>query len=183
MIGFFDSGSGGLSVLTHFRKMAPTAGILYFGDILNAPYGEKTAEELGALTEFGVDVLRQRGATSIISACNSVSPSILAGASGEMPFVEMTTPTAAYMKQYEGKKFLLLATPATVASGIYARALEGIVALDSLGIPGLAGAIEFDEPKEKIASILKDALAEKKNQSYDGVILACTHYPLALEVL
>jgi glutamate racemase len=183
MIGFFDSGSGGLSVLSHFKKMAPSAGVLYFGDIANAPYGEKTAEELSALTELGVDALRQRGATAIVSACNSVSPSILAGASGEMPFVEMTTPTAGYMRQYAGKRFLLLATPATVASGIYERALGGIVSLDSLGLAGLAGAIEFDEPQEKIASILKEALSAKNGERYDGVILACTHYPLALSVL
>ena len=183
MIGFFDSGSGGLSVLSHFRKMAPQASVLYFGDILNAPYGEKSAEELVALTELGVEVLRSRGATAIVSACNSVSPSILAGASGELPFVEMTTPTAGYMKQFAGKKFLLLATPATVASNIYTNALAGIVSLDALGVPGLAGAIEFGEPAEKISSILRDALASKKGERYDGVILACTHYPLALSVL
>jgi glutamate racemase len=183
MIGFFDSGSGGLSVLSHFKRIAPSSGVLYFGDIQNAPYGEKSAEELAALTELGVDVLRQRGATSVVSACNSVSPSILAGASGEMPFVEMTKPTATYMKQFAGKKFLLLATPATVASEIYSRALLGVVSLDSLGVAGLAGAIEFGEPQERLASILRDALASKKGEAYDGVILACTHYPLALEAL
>ena len=183
MIGFFDSGSGGLSVLSHFRKLAPQAGVLYFGDILNAPYGEKSAEELAALTELGVEVLRSRGATAIVSACNSVSPSILAGASGELPFVEMTTPTASYIRQFAGKKFLVLATPATVASRIYENALKGIVELDSLGVPGLAGAIEFNEPEEKIASILLEALTQKQGQVYDGVILACTHYPLALSTL
>ncbi len=183
MIGFFDSGSGGLSVLSHFRKLAPSASVLYFGDIQNAPYGEKSAEELEALTELGVEVLRSRGATAVVSACNSVSPSILAGASGELPFVEMTTPTAGYLKQFAGKKFLLLATPATVASKIYDRALEGVVSLDSLGVAGLAGAIEFGEPAENVASILREALALKKGSVFDGVILGCTHYPLALSAL
>ncbi|MES2006691.1 MAG: glutamate racemase, partial [Patescibacteria group bacterium] len=81
MIGFFDSGSGGLSVLSHFRRLAPKASVVYFGDIQNAPYGERSAEELASLTVLGVDVLRKHGATSLVSACNSVSPSILAGAS------------------------------------------------------------------------------------------------------
>ena len=183
MIGFFDSGSGGLSVLSQFRKWAPEAGVVYFGDINNAPYGEKTPEELEALTMLGVDVLRQRGATALVSACNSVSTSILAGASGELPFVEMTIPTAQYMKQFRGKRFLLLATPATVASGIYSRALEGVVMLDTLGIPGLAGAIEFGESDEKVSSVLAEALTQKAGEKYDGIILGCTHYPLALPAL
>ncbi len=87
------------------------------------------------------------------------------------------------MKQYAGKKFLLLATPATVASGIYAQALKDVVMLDSLGVPGLAGAIEFGESDEKVASLVALALQAKKGVQYDGVILGCTHYPLALSVL
>ncbi len=183
MIGFFDSGSGGLSVLSHFRRLSPLTDIVYFGDVKNAPYGEKSAEELATLTVAGVEVLRKRGATAIVSACNSVSTSILAGAAGELPFVEMTTPTAEYMKQYSGKKFLLIATPATVSSGIYARALKGVVEAEFLGVPDLAGAIEFGESDEKIKEILSHALKEKKSSNYDGVILGCTHYPLALPIL
>lgn len=182
MIGFFDSGSGGLSVLSQFRKLSPQADVVYFGDIQNAPYGERTAAELESLTILGIDVLRKRGATAVVSACNSVSPSILRGASGELPFVEMTTPTATYMQQWKGKTFLLLATPATVDSGIYERALEGIVTLTQLAVPGLAGAIEFGESDEKIATILKKAF-EGHAAKCDGVILGCTHYPLALSAL
>ncbi len=180
MIGFFDSGSGGLSVLSHFRKLAPRADIVYFGDIKNAPYGEKTPEELAALTRAGVAVLKEAGATSIVSACNSVSTSILSGAAGDMPFVEMSIPTAEYMKQFSGKHFLLLATPATIASGMYQRALEHTMSLDTLGVPGLAGAIEFGEP---IEAILRSALEAKKGEHYDGVILGCTHYPLARKII
>lgn len=183
MIGFFDSGSGGLSVLSHFRKLAPKADVVYFGDVKNAPYGEKTAQELAALTVAGVELLHGRGASAVVSACNSVSTSILAGAAGELPFVEMSMPTAEYMKQFAGKRFLMLATPATVASGMYQHALEGVVSLDAVAVPGLAGAIEFGESGERIASFVRDALLQKKDEKYDGVILACTHYPLALSVI
>lgn len=183
MIGFFDSGSGGLSVLSHFRSLSLLSDVVYFGDVKNAPYGEKSAEELAALTVAGVDVLRKKGATAVVSACNSVSTSILAGAAGELPFVEMTKPTAEYMKQYSGKKFLLIATPATVSSGIYERALKGVVEAEFIGVPELAGAIEFGEADEKIKEILSHALKEKKSSHYDGVILGCTHYPLALSTI
>ncbi len=183
MIGFFDSGSGGLSVLSHFRRLSPLTDVVYFGDVKNAPYGEKSAEELATLTVAGVDVLRKRGATAVVSACNSVSTSILAGAAGELPFVEMTAPTAEFMKQHSGKKFLLIATPATIFSGIYTRALLGIVEAEFLSVPDLAGAIEFGESDETIQKILLRALLEKKSNQYDGVILGCTHYPLALGVI
>jgi len=183
MIGFFDSGSGGLSVLSHFRTLAPEADVIYFGDIKNAPYGEKSAEELSSLTRAGVAVLREAGATSIVSACNSVSTSILAGAAGDMPFVEMSIPTANYMQQFAGKRFLLLATPATVASRMYEHALVGVVSLDSIGVPGLAGAIEFGESSDSIATIVRGALAPKLGKQYDGVILGCTHYPLARTII
>jgi glutamate racemase len=183
MIGFFDSGSGGLSVLSHFRRLAPKADVVYFGDIKNAPYGERSAEELTSLTFAGAEVLRKRGALAVVSACNSVSTSILAGAASEMPFIEMTIHTAEYMKQYAGKRFLLLATPATVLSEIYLRAFGDTVILDSVGIPGLAGAIEFGEPDEKIRSLVTQAIETKKGMRYDGVILGCTHYPLALPVI
>jgi glutamate racemase len=183
MIGFFDSGSGGLSVLSHFRRLAPAADAVYFGDIKNAPYGERSAEDLAALTIAGVEILRSHKAAAIVSACNSVSTSILAGASGDLPFVEMSMPTALFMKQYAGKKFLLIATPATIASGIYARALSGVVETEFLGVSELAGAIEFGESEEKIKDILTGALMLKKSAAYDGVILGCTHYPLALSML
>lgn len=82
MIGLFDSGSGGLSVLSALRDRAPHADIVYFGDIKNAPYGIRSQYELNALTIAGVEILRSRGAKEIVSACNSVSQSVLNGAAG-----------------------------------------------------------------------------------------------------
>jgi glutamate racemase len=183
MIGFFDSGSGGLSVLSAFRALAPRADVVYFGDITNAPYGEKPQAELVALTKAGIEKLREFGAMQIVAACNSVSASVLAGVAEDTPMIEMTAPTATYMTQYADKKFLLIATPATIASGIYDRALTSIVELDSLAIPGLAGAIEFDAPEAEVRAIVHSALSTKKSATYGGMILACTHYPLVFPIL
>src|SRR3989344_198693 len=85
MIGLFDSGSGGLSVLTVLRSRVPRADICYFGDIVHAPYGERGAEELAALTRDGIARLVDAGASEIVSACNSVSLSVLMGAAGDNP--------------------------------------------------------------------------------------------------
>ncbi|MEK7133821.1 MAG: aspartate/glutamate racemase family protein [Patescibacteria group bacterium] len=183
MIGLFDSGSGGLSVLSALRTRSPYADVAYFGDIKNAPYGVRSQEELAALTVAGVEILKRMGATEIVSACNSVSQSVLNGAVGNMPFVEMSAPTAALMRTYEGKRALLIATPATVDSGMYAKALENSVELDSLPITGLAGAIEFGATHDEIARIVRAAFQERKGKAYDCLILGCTHYPLVRDAI
>jgi glutamate racemase len=179
MIGIFDSGSGGLSVLAALRARAPLADIAYFGDIAHAPYGVRSSGELIALTTAGVGILKKMGAAEIVSACNSVSPAILSGAAGDVPTVEMTGPTARAMRAYADKRVLLIATPATIASGIYQNALESMVDLDVLAIADLAGAIEFAESDGRIALIVREAFASRKGNGYDCLLLGCTHYPIA----
>lgn len=178
MIGIFDSGSGGLSVLDALRKKAPKADIVYFGDIGNAPYGSRSPEELAVLVRAGMKKLADHGATEIIAACNSVSASVLAGATGHDRIIEMTRPTARMMRKYAGERVLLLATSATVESGIYKEALWSIVALQELPIPDLAGAIEDEATSAIIEKIIRDALETQKGNAFDKILLGCTHYPL-----
>jgi len=183
MIGLFDSGSGGLSVLSALRARAPEADIAYFGDIAHTPYGTRSAQELVELTKAGIATLKEMGATEIVSACNSVAASIVAGAAGTTPVIEMTGPTAAGMRAHQGARVLLIATPATVNSRIYENALANVIQLDSLAIPGLAGAIEFGTAADEVAEIVREALRAKRGQSYGYLLLGCTHYPLALSTI
>lgn len=183
MIGLFDSGSGGLTVLRELRKRAPQADIVYFGDIGNAPYGSRSQEELVELTTAGIKRLQEFGADEIISACNSAAPSVLLGAAGHARIIDMTRPTARSMRQNAGKRVLLLATPATVMSGLYTDALDVIVLLDPLPVPGLAAAIEFGAKRSEVARIVREALEERKGKTYDQILLGCTHYPLARSII
>jgi glutamate racemase len=183
MIGIFDSGSGGLSVLHALRAKAPKADIVYFGDIAQAPYGPLSQEKLAALVQAGMGRLAQHGATEIIAACNSVAFSVLAGAAGHDRVIEMTRPTARMMRGYAGERVLLLATQATVESGIYREALWSIVALDELPVPELAGAIEREKDDGEIADIIRTALQTKAGNAYDKILLGCTHYPLVREAI
>ncbi len=183
MIGLFDSGSGGLSVLTALRKRAPRADVAYFGDIAHAPYGVRSPEELVELSRTGIKILKDMGAKEIVSACNSVSQSVLAGVAGDLPIIEMTKPTAKYMRSYAGKRVLLIATSATVNAGIYKKALADVCALDSLPIPELAGAIEFGASEGEVRKIIHDAFQSRRNDQYDCILLGCTHYPLVRELI
>lgn len=178
MIGVFDSGSGGLTVLEALHTLAPRADIVYFGDIKNAPYGERPKEELARLVREGIQILQAHGADEIVSACNSVSISVLEGMVGHDRIIEMSRPTARMMRAHAGSRVLLLATDATIRSGMYREALRPIVSLDELPIPGLAYAIESEASHGTLVSLVKEALASKVQEKYDTVLLGCTHYPL-----
>lgn len=184
MIGIFDSGSGGLTVLKAIRERMSSADILYFGDIENAPYGEKSREELSRLTVNSIRVLQARGATSIVSACNSVSASLaisLFDALGlaQQNLIEMVGPAVSCFRDFK-KPILVAATPATVDSGLYQNAFQMLgITIDTVAIPKLAGAIEFGVSAIDQERLIAAAFAPYDLKKYGALILACTHYPLA----
>lgn len=186
MIGIFDSGSGGLTVLRAVRERLPSADILYFGDLKNAPYGEKSRAELSHLATLGLRLLKRRGATSIVSACNSVAASLAVSLLDtlELPperLVEMVGPTVRYLRHVD-RPLLVAATSATVASGIYQDAFAAAsVAITALPIVGLAGAIERGAPAGELEALVRAAFAGVDTRAFGGLVLACTHYPLARE--
>ncbi|MFA6503271.1 MAG: aspartate/glutamate racemase family protein [Candidatus Paceibacterota bacterium] len=183
MIGIFDSGSGGLTVLKAVREKMPSADILYFGDIKHAPYGSRSHSELSALTVQAVELLQKRGATSIISACNSVSASLAVSLFDALSLspehlIEMVGPTVSSFRN-SSERLLLAATPATIDAGIYQNAFRMLGnEIEVVAIPDLAAAIEFGSPEEDIERIIRDAFAHISPSDFDTLILACTHYPL-----
>lgn len=187
MIGLFDSGSGGLTVLRAIRDRLASPDVLYFGDIKNTPYGSKSHEELSRLTIEAISFLRARGARSIISACNSVSASLAVSLLDTLeiapaPLIEMVGPTVAAFKSSK-QRLLLTATPATVKSGIYRHGFK-MIGMDivEIPIPDLAGAIEFGESEEVMEKKIKEAFTGVRFLDFDVLILACTHYPLILPI-
>jgi glutamate racemase len=182
MIGVFDSGSGGLTVLKAIRERAPDADIVYFGDLKNAPYGNKSREELGALTVLGIQKLIDEGATEIVSACNSVSVSIVLPMFETLDIprtslIEMVGPTVASQKGVASRG-LVAATRATVDSGVYQNEFGklGIVA-DGLAIPELVAAIESGADTECVEGVIAQALEPVALGEYSHLVLGCTHFP------
>lgn len=188
MIGIFDSGSGGLTVLRAIREALPSTDVVYFGDIKNAPYGTKSREELSHLTADAIRFLLTKKADRIVSACNSVSASLAVSLFdifsleyGEV--IEMVGPTVSHFKNSPAR-ILAIATPATVESGIYQDAFRMIgKEVTMLPLPELAGAIEFGAPTEKLRALLKKDLGGVRFSDYDVLVLACTHYPLIVSLL
>ena len=187
MIGIFDSGSGGLTVLHAVRQVLPSADVVYFGDIKNAPYGSRSQEELSVLTIQALKLLEHRGATNFVSACNSVSASLALSVldvftEKEMQIVEMVGPTVSYFKG-SNAKILLCATPATIRSGIYQNAFGMIdIPIATVACQNLAGAIEFGKSTEEIRGIILDNFKGVEMSQFDVLVLACTHYPLVMDI-
>lgn len=185
MIGIFDSGSGGLSVLKALRQLMPQADVVYFGDIKNAPYGLRSQAELSTLTMHAVELLHQEHADHLISACNSVAASLVISLSDRIrsapsDMIEMVGPTVAH---FEGTdtRLALCATVATIDSGIYQNAFQLIgQEVRYFAIPDLAGAIESGASDAVLYDIIRDTF--KGPVDFDTLILACTHYPLVLPI-
>jgi glutamate racemase len=185
MIGIFDSGVGGLTVLKALRETLPSCDVLYFGDTKHVPYGQKGRHELAELSVAGLTLLHERGAHNIVSACNSVSVSLAVSlfdtfSLSPAHLIEMVGPTVAYFKG-SSARVVLAATVATVESEIYQNGFRMIGKdIETVAFEGLASAIEHGAGEGEIEAIIRDGFAGIALDESAVVVLACTHYPFAL---
>jgi len=190
-LGIFDSGIGGLSVLKVLVEKAPHIDVIYFGDVKNAPYGEKNQEELKDLTKNGVKILLENGAKNILSACNSISTFMIKDDLKELSkenfeIVEMIKPTVekfskSWVQCTQQNKIIIFATPATIESQTYQNNFEKKgIKINTFAIPELAGAIEFGESENKIKNIVERVVSTAtRSVAVETALLCCTHYPFA----
>lgn len=182
MIGIFDSGSGGLSVLRALRTRAPMLDVVYFGDLKNMPYGNKNQAELLELTEGAIRILQNAGATQIVSACNSVSASVVRVTPAMENIIEMVGPAVRAIVEKGISHIAVAATPATVESGMYQKEFERAgIRVAMIACPELSAAIERDNlvlAQEKV----DEALLQAYESGAKTLLLACTHYPLVREM-
>src|SRR5438067_13381562 len=152
-VAVFDSGVGGLTVLHELLVSLPTEDYLYLGDTARFPYGDRTQHELQAFSIEIADHLIDTGAKLIVVACNSASAAALdtleqhlTQSGREIDVIGVLRPAAqlAVVASHTGR-IGLLATPTTVASGGYERAVSAAdphVHLESVACPGLAPIIQ-----------------------------------------
>lgn len=186
IVGVFDSGIGGLSVLRELEKILPNEDFYYYGDSLNNPYGEKSDEELFRITSGVVDYLVNKGCRLIVIACNTATTrcmKYLREKYKDIIFVG-TVPAIKVACDREFKNTLVMATPATIESERTMELIRDNIRDDQniylVACPGLANAIE-DNDQERIEEILKDTFREYKDKEIDSIVLGCTHYPFIKE--
>ena len=125
-IGLFDSGLGGLTVLSALNKALPGVPKVYYGDTLHLPYGDKSDAAIQGYSIRIVQFLKDQGCDLIVIACNSASASagkVLEGRFPELTFVNVIDPVVDYLAQLGKDKVGLLGTRATVRSEAYSLKL------------------------------------------------------------
>jgi glutamate racemase len=191
-VAVFDSGVGGLTVLHECLVSLPHEDFLYLGDTARFPYGDRSAEELRGFARELAGILLDRGAKLLVVACNSATAAALPGLreelEGRVPVVSVVTPESrlAAAATVNGRVGLI-ATPATVGSGAYTRALGEAAPqaeLHAVASAELAPLIqEGGEVDHRVVGCVEGVCRPLKEAGVDTVILGCTHYPLVRHVL
>ncbi|MBP2639552.1 MAG: murI [Firmicutes bacterium] len=182
-IGVFDSGIGGLTVVSEMLKLMPEERIIYFGDTARAPYGSRSAEEI---KEFMFQILAFFSAQQVkmaVMACNTMTALGLKLAQEAMafPVVGVNTGIHAALQASTNHQIGVIATEATIASGNHARTLQSLehaAVLYPQACPKFVPLIEAGElisPRTEAAA--QEYLLPLQKAKVDSLILGCTHYP------
>lgn len=127
MIGIFDSGIGGITVVKEIKRALPKSSILYFGDTERLPYGNRSPETIRKYAREDIEFLISKGAKVIVAACNSASTVIDDDFRSEfdVPIFEVITPAVeAAIRATKNHRIGLIGTRATVGSKIYKVRIE-----------------------------------------------------------
>ncbi|NLM38659.1 MAG: glutamate racemase [Firmicutes bacterium] len=184
-IGIFDSGVGGLTVWQALQPIA-TEDIVYFGDTIHIPYGDKTPEQLFGYFRRIMDFFVQRKVSAVVVACNTMSAVVVPriGPNPPLPLFNMIDAAVAQAVPVTKGRIGVLATRATTESGAYPRALKNAapdLEVASQACPKLVPFIEaglLGGPM--ISDAVKEYVTPLLQAKVDTIILGCTHYPLIL---
>jgi glutamate racemase len=194
-VAVFDSGVGGLTVLHELLVNLPHEDYLYLGDTAHFPYGDRTTDELERFTLAIAEELLARRAKLLVVACNTATAAALPALRARMmettlgvDVIGVVQPEAvqAVTRTTTGR-IGLLATPATVRSGAYERAVHDAdphVDLVSVACPDLAPIIQGGFPfDQRVVDTVRGYCEPLIEARVDTVILGCTHYPLVRPML
>lgn len=182
MIGVFDSGVGGICAFRRVRELMPREDMIYLADRKNAPYGTKSEDEIRALTERNIKLLRGLGAEVVLIACCTASSlhHTLCREAREIS-IPIIAPAAALAAKV-GKKIAVIATNHTATSGAFSRE-----------IGRLSDAIVFEMSEQPLVALVekgsRDGRVTEECREYlrglrdrisatgaDTLILGCTHF-------
>src|SRR5215475_12924398 len=191
VIGVFDSGFGGLTVLKALLQLIPNADYAYFGDTARLPYGSKSVETVAKYAVEAAHYLESHAAQMLVIACNTATALAFdrITAASHVPVIGVVEPGAqAANAATRNRKVIVVGTEATVSSHAYRKALEarGLKAREK-ACPLLVPLVEegwVEHPvTEQVARIyLSEAFSDGFHDT-DTVVLGCTHYPLLKPVL
>lgn len=188
-IGIFDSGVGGLTVLRELQRQLPSESVIYFGDTARLPYGQRSREEILCFAREILHWLQGCGVKMVLVACNTSSALALEEVQSEfdLPILGLILPGARAAVEGGRQRIGAIATPATVASQAYRRAiLEATpdAQVWEIGCPQFVPLIEANRRDDaRLRAVAKTYLEPLRAHDVEAVIYGCTHYPLIAPIL
>lgn len=186
-IGIFDSGIGGFSVCKQINILLPERELIYLADQDNMPYGPKSHERILELSIAATEFMLENGAEIIVIACNTASAAALHPLREKFPstkFVGMEPAVKPAAEKSKTGKIGVLATDGTLKgkpyAGVVERFAEGVEIYEA-PCAGLALMIENQADEELLTEKITQWL--KPMQGIDQLALACTHYPLIIDII
>jgi glutamate racemase len=188
-IGIFDSGIGGTSIWREINKMLPNESTIYLADSRNAPYGEKSKEQILQLSIKNVEYLLKKGCKLIVVACNTATTNAIKElrAAYSVPMIGIEPAIKPAALNSKTKTVGVLATKGTLSSDLFNSTSEihanGIKVLDQVG-SGLVELIEKGEVHtSETKALLQRYLEPMLSKGMDQLVLGCTHYPYLIPLL
>ncbi len=183
-IGVIDSGIGGLTVVKSIQQLIPGEDIIYFGDNINVPYGNRTKEEILALTMDILHFMERKNVKVVAIACNTISALIdVFKDKFTFPIIDIIHPTVEQIIKMDTYNLSILGTEFTINSKIYQNLLKERNPDISISVEGsrdLAALIDRgDFDSAEIKKIISKHINNLQNKGdVYNLVLACTHYPI-----
>ncbi len=187
-IGLFDSGIGGTTIWHAIHKLLPYENTIFLGDSINAPYGQRSKEEIIHLSKKNTEWLLQQNAKIIIVACNTATTNAVSELRNtyNIPIIGIEPAIKPAALNTKTGKVGVLATQGTLKSKKYTEAqtlYPNVEFINQIGY-GIVQLIENgDLYSAELEGLLKSYLTPMIEQNIDHLVLGCTHYPYLLPVL
>lgn len=188
-IGVFDSGVGGSSIWQEIYKLLPFENIIYLADSKNAPYGNKSSEEITALSIKNVEKLLEVGCKIIVVACNTATTNSITTLreNYDVPIIGIEPAIKPAALKTTSKSIGILATKGTLSSALFSRTTSeftkdiSVIEIIGEGLVPLIEAGNLDSPE--MISLLKKHTKPMIDANIDYLVLGCSHYPYIIPQL
>lgn len=181
-IGLFDSGIGGTSIWKEIHQLLPNENTIYLADSKNAPYGQKSKDEIIQLSFKNTEFLLDQNCKLIVVACNTATTNAIKELRDkyDVPFIGIEPAIKPAATNSQTQKIGILATKGTLNSELFHKNVEkfqDITIIEQIGY-NLVTLIENGEMNSpEMSDLLKEYLTPMIEQNIDYLVLGCTHYP------
>lgn len=181
-IGIFDSGIGGTSIWKEIHQLLPNEDTIYLADTKNAPYGQKSKDEIVALSIKNTEYLLERGCKLIVVACNTATTNAIKElrAKYDVPFIGIEPAIKPAALDSKTHTIGVLATKGTLSSELFSKAVEtyqNTKIIEQVGY-NLVTLIENGEMHSpEMTRLLEEYLQPMIANNIDYLVLGCSHYP------